>query len=538
MNRLSDRFKAMLLLILLFQTAVSIAQPRYPMYPGYMPYPYAPPGQQPPRQQEQQQRQPANVQPQQRNYQSWPQTPYGRAPAQALAQSVAPQIITKISETTPYVQQTLLLTLQIISSSNLSSVNPEPPKSRGLIFKSLSGPVTSAITKEGRQQIVNEFRYAVTPIQDGNLTLPPFHVKGTYGTGRGNAFETTAAQSIQLKVKPVSLEVQPWLPLHGLILQSYVQNAEKPEAGKPLELVVDLSAAGATGSQLPSLEEQLQNTGFRIYRESSEASGKISPDGDFLLGHRTEIFTLVPLHGGKIQIPELKIKWWNVITGRPETSTVPIKQLLVRGEGSVEKGQVADLFPGASSLILWIPLIGVFGVTVGFWVLAWLRKKRFMQVVEEEIAVVAFFSLRQTALFLAWLGPIRRLQRLRQLFVANLPRSFRLWFCIRLVSSETDPEVWAYMIRFLANKHLGIPSQIPLPELGHRLAAVHPLANQEALVTMMQKLDAALYHDGSIDFEPWKRRFRSQLRPAPYRAGKRKIDASLKPHLPPLNPTV
>ncbi|WP_241086144.1 hypothetical protein [Candidatus Vondammii sp. HM_W22] len=55
---------------------------------------------------------------------------------------------------------------------------------------------------------------------------------------------------------------------------------------------------------------------------------------------------------------------------------------------------------------------------------------------------------------------------------------------------------------------------------------------------MMQKLDAALYHDGSLDFEPWKRRFRSQLRPAPYRAGKRKIDDSLKPHLPPLNPTV
>ena len=47
-----NRLNGLLLLILLLQTVVSHGQPRYPMYPGYMPYPYAAPGQQPHRQQE------------------------------------------------------------------------------------------------------------------------------------------------------------------------------------------------------------------------------------------------------------------------------------------------------------------------------------------------------------------------------------------------------------------------------------------------------------------------------------------------------
>jgi hypothetical protein len=174
---------------------------------------------------------------------------------------------------------------------------------------------------------------------------------------------------------------------------------------------------------------------------------------------------------------------------------------------------------------------------LGFWILAWLRRKRFMQVVEEEVAVFAAFSLDQLSSFITWLSPIRRAQKVRQVVVRHLPRGLRLWFCIRLVQGEDSPSDWAYMLRFLANKHLEIPAQLSLQELGQRLSNIHQGSDSAQMGKLMRELDTNLYSPTSdFDFSGWKRRFRSQLRPFPWR---RKPSVVRTPHdrLPPLNPT-
>lgn len=532
------RLKLLLGALLLLITHLCLAQQPYAYPPGYMPYPYTAPTQP-------QQTPGYNSYPsfpgRQPAYGNWPTSPYGQAlPGSS---SEPPEVTASLSTTRGYLQQTLLLTVTIASSRSISTLQPDLPENSGLIFKQIDGPTTRTDSKGGKQQVINQFRYAATPIETGEITLPAIRVKGSFAGGQpaSSSFEAVSQTPIHLHVLPMDPSVQPWLPLHGLVIQAIVQNLRRPEVGKPISLVVDISAVGASGSQLPSLEERLKESDFRVYREKSTSSGTISADGGQLIGQRTEVFTLVPQHGGKVLIPELIIPWWNVDTHRRESGTVPIKQLLVKGaEDGLDKDgnqQIDDLFPGASSFILWVPLIGVFSLTVGFWILAWLRQRRFIQVVEEEIAAVVFYSFLKCTDFITWLAPIRRLQRLRQLFVSNLPRSFRLWFCIRLVNGEDDPEVWAYMLRFLTHKHLGIPTQLPLPELGRRLAAAHPLSREAALEELMQTLDAALYNGGAIDFTSWKQRFRRELRPSLFRRRKSAPGkATSSSRLPPLNP--
>ena len=506
--------------------------------PGQQQFPYSQPGQQQPFSQPAQQppRQPSS-QPR-RGQQPWTQpTPGYGTPAQGSTQ--APRLEVSVSELRPYVQQTVVLSLRIISDINLDSVQPEIPGSGGLVISKLDGPVARARTSGGKQEIVNEYRYAVTPLTSGAISIPALRVKGTLSGGRGNPFDIVSPASNLLEVQPVDASVQPWLPLNGLLIQSYLQGAESPEAGKPLSLVIDISAVGATGGQLPTFEKLLRNGGdFNVYREKSEAQGKVSTDGQFLLGNRTETFTMVPKFGGKIQIPELTINWWNVDTGRAEKAIVPIRQLIAKGTPSSGDEKIGDLFPGASSVLLWLPLIGLFGLTIGFWILAWLRQKRFVQVVEEEIAVVATFGVKQIRGFFAWLAPIRRLQRVRQLFVRSLPKSFRLWFCVRVVDSETDPEVWSYMLKFLANKHLGIPPQIPLRQLADTLTDIHPRADRSTMRKLMGELDGYLYGESPVEFSAWKKRFREQLKPSlipiPRRGRSRR--RSGQPRLPSLNP--
>ena len=498
--------------------------PRQPSYQSQPPTPQAP-------------AQPPPTRP--RSQGNWPGTPPATGYSPPAAQSgsgTAPRLQVTVSERRPYLQQTIILTLEVISSSNLTTLQPKLPGSPGLIFGRLDGPVTLSRRRGDRTEIVNRYHYAVTPLRSGEISIPAIHVSGTQA-GRSDRFEIAAPASTLLQVQPAVESVKPWLPLHGLILQSYLKGADKPAAGKPLTLVVDISAIGASGGQLPSFEQLLRNDDFHVYREKSEVEGRLSSDGRYLLGHRTETFTLVPQHGGKVQIPELKVDWWNVDTNRVETATVPIRQLVAAGEPGSLGGSIEALAIGAKDLLLWIPLIGLFAATIGFWILAWLRNKRFVQVVEEEIAILIRFSARRFHQFLVWLAPIRRLQRLRQLFVRSLPRSFRLWFCVRVVDGEDDPEVWAYMLKFLAHKHLGIPPQ-PLLELGRRLSEIHPRSDPRAMDALMQELDNALYGGGDIDFPDWKRRFRRQLRPSWLPAPRRAETTTWKPrrHLPELNP--
>jgi len=573
-------------LLICMLSAAAWAQQRYPMYPGYpyygqpgqqpyygqprqqqpyappaqqQPYappaqqqPYAPPAQQqpyaPPAQQQpyappaQQQQSPGPGQ-QYRPQQSWPQaparSPYTQSSPQVTGQN-PPRLEVLISGQRPYIQQTLVLTLRIISSSNLASVQPEIPSGGPLIFSKLDGPIASAHRSGGQQEIVNEFHYAVTPLQSGMVSIPLVRVKGTLNGGQKSEFDIASPASILLDVQPVDPSVQPWLPLHGLILQSRLEGAEHPEAGKPLTLVVDISAIGATGGQLPSFENHLRESAFHVYREDSDIEGRVSSDGRYLLGHKTETFTLVPQNGGKLRIPELRVSWWNVGTGLAETSSVPIRQLIVKGEPGPDAGQIRDLFPEASSLLLWIPLIGLFGATIGFWILAWLRQKRFVQVAEEEITVVLSFAARRVRTFLAWLSPIRRLQKVRQIFVRSLPRSFRLYFCVHVVDGEDDPEDWSYMLKFLGNKHLGIPAQLPLQDFGDRLSDIHPHSNRQLMRDLMRELEQTLYSNGSMDFSAWKRRFRNQLKPSwlPQLGRKAASRPSANQRLPRLNPGV
>ena len=516
--------------------------------PGQQQFPYTQPQQRQPQQQLPQQQQPFS-QPAQQSPRRSPSQPrgaqqpwsqpspgYGTGPVQGGTQ--APRLEVAVSDLRPYVQQTLVLSLRIISDTNLDSVQPEIPGTGGLVISKLDGPLARARTSGGKQEIVNEYRYAVTPLSSGAISIPALRVKGTLSGGRGTPFDVVAPASNVLEVQPVDASVQPWLPLHGLLIQSYMQGAESPEAGKPLSLVIDISAVGATGGQLPTFEKRLRNgTDFNVYREKSEVQGKVSSDGRYLTGNRTETFTLVPKFGGKIQIPELTIDWWNVDTGRAETALVPIRQLIAKGTPSSGDEKIGDLFPGASSVLLWLPLIGLFGLTIGIWILAWLRQKRFGQVVEEEITVVARFSVKQIRVFFAWLAPIRRLQKVRQLFVRSLPKSYRLWFCVQVVDSETDPEVWSYMLKFLANKHLGIPPQIPLRQLADTLTDIHPHADRSVMRKLMGELDGCLYGENPVEFSTWKKRFREQLKPAVIPIpGRGRSRRGGQPRLPSLNP--
>lgn len=487
--------------------------------------------------------------------QGWP---YGQRqgqpqPAQA---SQPPRIEEALSSSQPYAQESVIYTVRIVSGENINTVDVTLPASDAVIFKKLDGPLARVRTSRGgRQEIVNEFHYALTPLRAGSVSLSPIAISGTlaggYGPSRSQEFEIRGSHTLQLQVKPMVPGVQPWLPLQHLALRTEVQGAEELAPGKPFTLLVEMFAVGTTGSQLPSLERQLDSSQFRVYREQTKTTEEVTPDGRQLQGTRKESFTLVPQQGGKLHVPELRIAWWNVNTGNVQYASVPTQPLGSGGLFSAARYALTDgtFFPAGSSSVFWIPVAGIFGLLIGYWLAVGLRGRsgeeagpsplaplllrlrvwagllwrRFGPALGrlQEPTAAAAQSLgpavgeigHQFAVVLRKLSPAPYWRRFRDAFVQTLPRSLRLWFCVRRAAKEEDPSAWCRSLKATGTSHLGLSSQAPLARIAEGVIAVQPNADPERVRNLMRNLDAAIYGGESLDFARWKHDFAQQLRP-------------------------
>ncbi|MCU7811440.1 MAG: hypothetical protein KZQ77_09400, partial [Candidatus Thiodiazotropha sp. (ex Notomyrtea botanica)] len=135
-------------------------------------------------------------------------------------------------------------------------------------------------------------------------------------------------------------------------------------------------------------------------------------------------------------------------------------------------------------------------------------------------------------------NPIARWHRWRRHLVGMLPLSVRFWFCVRFVDEESDPEIWGYTLRFLANKHMGLPINAPFSVIGKHILAFHPKAEPKKIHELIHQLEESVYGHHSLDFESWKAAFKHEIRPSMRliprsRSNKKRVPDS---GLPTLNP--
>lgn len=522
-------------------------QPSY-QQPGYQ-SPYQQPGYQP------YQQQPGYQNPYYQQQPGWQQPGYGQQQPAAGSQSL--RVETTISDTSVLVQENILLRLNIISDNNLKTATPQLPQSAVLAFQRLEGPTTSSRNRE----IVTEFVYQVTPLRSGKIEIPIIHVTGEMDStryGQGANFDAVTDNPITLDVAPAKPESTPWLPVELLTLKAWLPDNTRAVAGQPITLNIEMEALGASGNQLPSLERQLKSDAFHVYRERTDTSSGLNKRGTKIQGKRLESFTLVPQYGGDLQIPELRVAWWDTKTNMAQYASVPLNRIPVSGNPkkgglfSSEEGSGFSL--GATSAAFWIPLSVAFGVIFGYWMAAWIfnRKRKdaptpafplLSESLKRSFAGMApaFTPLRdrfQAAT--SCLNPITKLQRTRRRLMLMLPLSVRFWFCVRCVDEEKDPDVWGYTLRFLANKHLSMPPRAPFADIADRIVDFHPKADPVRVHQLIHDLDQSVYGHKELDFEQWKKSFKAEIRPrlGLIRALRKMRSQRPGVRLPELNPAV
>ncbi len=441
--------------------------------------------------------------------------PYGRQSGAVSARE--PRIEVELSDNQPYVQENVMVRLRVVSDDNLAKATPELSAIDEVLFETIAGPTVSTRGSGSNREIVNEFVMAMTPLIPGDIDVGPIKVSGTHANGA--AFEALDHNPLRLQVRPAMSTVRPWLPLESLTLRANMDNDGTVEEGRPVTLMLEIEASGATGEQLPTLEPMLHSDDFRVYREQTLTDTQLSRDGAHLIGKRTEYYTLVPHSGGRLQLPEIRLGWWNVETGTREASTLPVRTFEVEGEsGLFGFGRATERAAAGNMSAIWMPLAGLLLLLTGYWGGVWLQGRskeggplwpRVLTGLSEG-ATAASDGLARAS---RWLDPSPLVARVRGAIAGALPEGTRLYHCVRAAEQANTPQAWCHAFQGHAYQHLQVGVRESLPRTADRILRLRPGANAEQVLRLMQQLDRAMYGREQIDFDRWKQEFRRAMRP-------------------------
>jgi hypothetical protein len=133
------------------------------------------------------------------------------------------------------------------------------------------------------------------------------------------------------------------------------------------------------------------------------------------------------------------------------------------------------------------------------------------------------------------ISPMPYFDKVRLALAMILPRSVKLWLCIRCIEHEEKPEKWCLQFRSRICRHLNISRHAPITTFAEKLIEAQPRAEPAQVRALVQSLDSAIYGSGPLDFPAWKKEFRYQMRPQLHRRRRSQLRSS-RGTLPALNP--
>lgn len=472
-----------------------------------------------------------------------------QVPAAATASNAAPRVEVSVSSETLYEQQNAVYTARVISSNNLKTLDPVIPTVPGAVLEKIDGPVASSSPS---REIVNTYHFKLTPLQPGEIVIPPITFKGTHAAGRhwsgfpgvqqapgeDAPFTVTSGKSLTFHVMVANPMQQPWLPLNDLKLRSTLSEEQPFKEGKPVTLTLELTAKGALGEQLPSLEQQLPSDQYRVYRDAVSVKNGVSRDGDYLIGSRKETYTLIPLKDGWVRLPPITVSWWDVDKDKAMVAGLPDQE----GDSLLAGNRLVEAVTGKNDLfsgLFWAPLLITLGLIAGYWLGVWSRTRPLLDAARNRAAAVLHGVWRhgRAATAGVWrkVSPAVYFNKLRYFFALLMPKTVRLWMCTRCLEQEETPESWCLEFKQRICQHLEITPHTPLPLIAEKIIAANPQAEPARIRALVQLLDGAIYGGRPLDFAVWKNDFKNQLRPRMYRRHRLRSRRS-RAALPALNP--
>ncbi|KTD22736.1 KQDN repeat-containing protein [Legionella lansingensis] len=239
-------------------------------------------------------------------------------------------LLAEVDQQNPYINQQVILTVKLYSSSRLLDAAYQPPKVEDALIVSLGPGRRYQTSENGRIYVVEEQQYAIFPQKSGRLNIhsASFHAL---------IYDDIVPKKINEETKPIVVDVKPiasqytgkhWLPAKEVSLtESYDNNATTLEQGSTLVRTVTLRATALPAQLLPALDFANSDE-FSVYPEKPSERSTFSQGN--LIGTSITKVTYLLNKSGQMTIPALKLTWFNTLTGKEDVATLPEHTIQVK----------------------------------------------------------------------------------------------------------------------------------------------------------------------------------------------------------------
>ena len=237
---------------------------------------------------------------------------------------------TLLDHTEVYVDQQVILTQRLYTSINLRDFSLSELKVENAIVHRLSDTTYQKVLN-GRSYLVLEVTYAIFPKGVGFVDIPRLRF-GAYEVdtsrqfgifnNRGNqVIRDTESKQIKVLSKPSRRTDRGWMPSKSVeVKQRWSGDLNKVTIGEPITQTITIIAEGLTPEQITPLKFT-ESTKYRTYPDQPQLSQSLSNSG--IISQRVESRAIVPSESGKIILPAINLKWWDIETQKEQTAELP-----------------------------------------------------------------------------------------------------------------------------------------------------------------------------------------------------------------------
>ncbi|MCY4263738.1 MAG: BatD family protein [Gammaproteobacteria bacterium] len=273
-----------------------------------------------------------------------------------------------VNKESVYVQEQLLFTMRLFYTIN-GIRNPQFTELEmpDTVIELIGSPNQYEQLIDGQRYGVYEKRYVIFPQRSGSLEIPDILFRGEVTDGSSNfvfrnlntrrvtAF--TDGMTIEVKERPtVVQDSEFWLPVTSLALEeTFDRELDGLQIGDPLIRTITVEAKGLDGAMLPPfMDDSIEGT--NIYPDPPDIDRTFI--NGRIVGTRVERATVVATRSGTLEIPEIRIPWWNVDTDRMETAIVPATVLKIADvAGATPSEQMVESSGDIEELLATAPVV-------------------------------------------------------------------------------------------------------------------------------------------------------------------------------------
>ncbi len=257
-------------------------------------------------------------------------------------------VSTDVDYAESFVQAQVLYTVKVYRSVATRQPRLSEPHLGGVeVLIELAGEERSYESiLNGKNYNVVERVYALFPQESGELSIAPARfearvLRGGRITGR-KVFESEALTVTvnPIPAPPAEFPDAAWLPAKSLQLSEvWSREPDRLPVGEPITRHVTVTALGQLSTQIPVINPAVAD-GVKIYPDKPELHVTAEPDG--IRATRKDQYAMIGVRAGVIELPALKLPWWNIDAGEWQVASLPSRSLTILPSGEAALPPVVE----------------------------------------------------------------------------------------------------------------------------------------------------------------------------------------------------